>query len=339
MVDAFEDLCDQNRDSSSAAESPPGDVTQSDSGRTYLLEVGRRAMACDFQVVLNHSQYENGAEAAVEALDLVEQLEAQLSVYRDQSEVGRLNRTGATRAVPVEEQLFQLLWRAVEYFHATNGAFDITAGPLAKAWGFFRRQGHLPDEGEIEAAMTPVGADGLLLCPETHTVQFRHSGMEINLGGIGKGHALDRAGDLLQRHGIESFLLHGGQSSILAHGRRIGAQEDTGWRVGLTHPLRRDTRMGEITLVNQALGTSGTSSQYFHHQGKRYCHVIDPRTGWPATDVLSTTVVTNDATSADALSTAFSSSWAWTPLASIVSGIRTSRRFSCYQKQAARQWK
>lgn len=272
---------------------------------TYLVQVARRAMACQFEVCLNADQESAGTDAALEALDRVEELEDQLTVYRVTSEVSRLNVLAAERPVPVEQGLFDLLQQAVTLFIETGGAFDITAGPLSRLWGFQRREGRLPAAAEIEDTLKQVGSDGLVLDADACSVQFARPGLEINLGGIGKGFALDQAAQLLTDHGVEDFLFHGGQSSVLARGRRRGATPETGWRIALRHPLRHEVRLAELTLRGRALGTSGSGNQFFHFGGKRYGHVLDPRTGQPAEGLLSATVLAPTATLADALATAF----------------------------------
>jgi thiamine biosynthesis lipoprotein len=278
---------------------------------SYLVEVGRRAMACQFTVFLNAGQYEQGTEAALAALDRVEALEAQMSVFRPDSEISRLNRLAAEGPVEVEPGLFGLLERAMELHRTTGGALDITSGPLWKAWGFARRAGRVPDEAELAEAMATVGSDLVELDREQQTVRFRRPGVELNLGGIGKGYALDRCREVLTGAGVDDFLLHGGQSSVLARGSRLPADRrdsgsaSIGWSVGVGHPTRRGRRLAEIRLEDRALGTSGTRTQYFRHQGRRYGHILDPRTGEPAEGLLSATVVAERAAEADALSTAF----------------------------------
>ncbi len=270
----------------------------------YLLQIARQAMACEFAVYLNAGQHEDGAERAVEALDLVEGLEAQMTVYRDDSELSRINQTASKQAVPVESQLFQLLARAQSLFEQTSGAFDITAGPLTKLWGFHRRQGHVPNDAEIERVLQHVGGNLLNLNEDHETVGFKSPDLELNLGGIGKGYALDRCCELLVDHDIENFLIHGGQSSVAARGRRSEAGDQArGWSVGLTHPLRPDRRLCEFYLRDQALGTSGSGTQSFRHEGRRYGHILDPRNGRPAEGVLTATVIAPDAATADALAT------------------------------------
>ena len=281
------------------------------SGESYLVHVSRPAMACEFQVFLNAGQYEQGTEAALEALDQVETLEQQMSVFRPTSEIGTINRNAADRPVAVEPRLFELLELAGRIHAQTQGAFDVTAGPLWEAWGFSRRAGTVPNEEQLADAMKRVGWHRVELDPAEKTVRFRAPGMGLNLGSIGKGYALDRCAQAMEAAGITDYLLHGGQSSVLGRGCRLGdaghapAGEPAGWTVGIRHPLRPDRRLAEIRLCDRALATSGSGVQFFRHRGRRLGHILDPRTGQPAEGVLSTTVLAPTAAMADALATAF----------------------------------
>lgn len=273
---------------------------------TYLLEFSRQAMACQFAVFLNAGQFPDAAERAFEALDLVDQLEGQMTVYREESEISRLNRTAAEYPFLVESRLYDLLRLAQQLNAETGGAFDVSSGPLSKVWGFYRRQGQLPSESALHQARQLVGGRWLELDDEHQMVSLAKPGVEINLGGIGKGYALDRCVEFLESSAIHDFAIHGGQSSIAARGSRLGGEADVdGWKVGVNHPVRPEQRLAEITLRNQALGTSGSRRQSFYHQGKRYGHIIDPRSGQPADGIYSATVVAPTAAVADALSTAF----------------------------------
>lgn len=276
-------------------------------GKSYLIHVTRRAMACEFQVDLNAGQYPQGTPAALKALELISHLEDQMSVFRPESEISRLNRTAAEGPVQVESRLFDLLALAWRLNEETAGAFDVTSGPLWRAWGFARRQGSVPSAEELTDALERTGAGLVELDEDVRTVRFGKPGMEINLGSIGKGYALDRAAERLLEAGVGDFLLHGGQSSVLARGRRMepSAPEGAGWKVGLRDPVRPNTRLAEIRLVDQALATSGSARQYFRHAGRRYGHILDPRSGWPAEGVYSATVLAPEAALADALATAF----------------------------------
>lgn len=272
---------------------------------SHLLSVSREAMACLFEIVFDAALYRDRTDAAVAALDVVETLEAQLTVYRDTSEVVEMNRHASSGPVVVERGLYELLKRAVALSQATGGAFDITAGRLSKVWGFYRRQGKMPAAEEVAVALATVGSQNLELDDVECTVRFLQPDLELNLGAIGKGYAIDRAATALEQASILDFLIHGGNSSVLARGARQNSELLAGWSVALRHPLKPEVRLAEFALCNQALGTSGSGTQFFHHQGKRYGHIIDPRTGWPADEVLSATVIAPTAEQADALSTAF----------------------------------
>ncbi len=270
----------------------------------YLIQLARQAMACQFEVYLNAAGPGSEADAAVAALDLVNELEEQLSAYRADSEICRLAATAYLQPVPVERRLFQLLELSLQLHHDTHGAFDITAGPLTKVWGFFDREGKVPREYDLVEAMNLVGSNQIELDTENQTLSLTREGVELNLGSIGKGYALDRCQEVLLDADVEDFLIHGGTSSVLAHGVRHDGLGRDGWEVGVPHPLRPDRRIGTVHLKNESLGTSGAAFQAFFHQGKKYGHVLDPRTGKPATKVLSSTVIAPTAALADALATA-----------------------------------
>jgi thiamine biosynthesis lipoprotein len=271
----------------------------------YAVHVSRKAMACEFEAVLNAGQYDAGTEVALDALDLVERLEAQLSYFRPESEVSEINRSAAEEPVCVEERLFLLLSTAAEIHTETDGAFDLTATPLWKAWGFARGEGRVPSEEEVAEALETVGGTLVELDADRRTVRFQKAGVELNLGSIGKGYALDRVAEVMDEAGIGDYLIQGGQSSVRARGSRLTGSDPDGWLVGLGHPLRPGTRLGHVRLRDRALGTSGSASQFFRHKGRRYSHIVDPRTGQPTEVVLSATVLAPDAARADALATSF----------------------------------
>lgn len=184
----------------------------------------------------------------------------------------------------------------------TEGAFDITSGPLTRCWGFLRREGRIPGDKEIASAQTFVGREKLLLNNESLTIRFAQPGVEINLGSIGKGYALDRVVSLISNR-VHSTLLNAGASSIRAIGS--GERGSGGWSVGLRHPRYKNRRMALLRIRDCAMSTSGSEEQFFVHNGKRYGHIIDPRSGRPAESVTSATVVAQSTATSDALATAF----------------------------------
>jgi thiamine biosynthesis lipoprotein len=187
-----------------------------------------------------------------------------------------LNRHAADGPIVVERRLFHLLQLAQTIWRETEGAFDLTSGPLSKTWGFFQRQGRLPSEDEIAEALSHVGFDRVRLDAENRTVRFTQTGAEVNLNSIGKGYALDRAAEVLDSAGVSDYLWHGGSSSVLARGRNR-ADRRGAWTLGLQHPLRPAERLAEFHLRDRALGTAGGGTQFFEHAGRRYAHLLDPR--------------------------------------------------------------
>lgn len=261
-------------------------------------------MACEFEVLVPAEPTANAAEAALAALDLVEALEAQLTIYRPTGEVARLNQEAHRGPVAIDPGLAELLARAEDLGRETQGAFDITAGALTKAWGFFERAGRVPADDRLAAALAVSGWRHFELDRAAGTVRYRVAGLELNLGAIGKGYALDRAAALLDQAGLGTYLLHGGQSSVRV---RSGAQPEgprQGWTLGVVDPLRPGRRLAQLRLVDRALGTSGSGTQFFREGGRRYGHILDPRTGRPADGVYSATVLAPTAAEADALATA-----------------------------------
>jgi len=244
-------------------------------------------------------------ELACRALDVIDALESQLTVYRDDSEVSRLNATAHLGPVEVERGLFGLLEGAVALSRATDGAYDVTAGALSEAWGFVKGPKRVPDEIELAEARARTGWRHLKLDHDRLTVAFDREGIRINLGSIGKGYAIDRAVDVIRAHWWpSSALVHGGRSSLYALGSppgELGAR----WEIALRNPFEPESPLGLLRLRNRGLGTSGAAFQQFVADGRVYGHLIDPRTGEPASGPASVTVLAPTAAMADALSTAF----------------------------------
>ncbi len=289
-----------------------------------ISSVSRPAMATEFVVMLA-AAHQGAMEQALDALELVDDIEQRLTIYRPDSEISRVNRDAASHPVQVSESTFELIETAIRWSQQTGGRFDITAGPLVKAWGFTERKGRKPPTDEIQAALEVVGFEKLILDPDKRTIAFAVPGMSINLGGIGKGHALDRIAERLLASGVTDFLIHGGQSSVLARGNQ-STSVDRGWAVGIGHPTRPNRRLAGVWLSDAALGTSGSGKQFFHHRGKRFGHVIDPVSGYPTTDLVSLTLRTSSATDADAAGTGY-----------FLAGSSNLRRLNALSQQAPSQ--
>lgn len=268
-----------------------------------LVRVSRRAMATTFEVAIPCGTHPEPIAAAAAALDLIDDLEDQMTVYRDQSEVSRLNAAAANAPVVVERELFELFVRCAVWTRDTQGAFDIATGALTKSWGFHRREGRVPTLAKRVAAMNRTGFRHVILDTERRSVKFRVPGLELNLGAVGKGYALDRAARLLCHDwGVTTAILHGGGSSVFAIGHPPG--DPRGWPVRLKHPTHAGASLGTLWLRDRGLGTSAATFQYFEYNGQKLGHLLDPRTGWPAAGTASASVVAPTAAEADAMSTA-----------------------------------
>jgi len=310
------------------------------SSADHWIRIYRRAMACRFEVTLSGEDARH-VSAARDALDEADRLEAALTVFRDSSDLMRVNRRAAHEPVAVDEELFALLDRCRTLHAETEGAFDITSTPLSRCWGFIVREGRLPAADAIDAARAVVGMEHVSLegveplqpqplrqsqvrqslmspgpepsqdselsqqqqqhAPAQRTVRFDRSGVELNLGSIGKGYAVQRIGRHLRAQGVRHALVSAASSSILALGGR-----GYGWCIDLHSRQIARGPLARLFLRNGAVGTSGAGEQFVEIDGTRYGHVLDPRTGWPASaGLLSASVVTRDAATADALATAF----------------------------------
>ncbi len=260
-------------------------------------------MACDFEFRVPDS-HRSRLDAVQSALELVDRLEDQMSVFRENSEVSGINRRAYGETIEIEAGLFGLLETAVGLSRATGQAFDVTSGPYSRCWGFLRRRGRQPATSEIEALRSRVGSHLLKLDSRARTVRLLRKGVELNLGGIGKGYALDRAAGDLRQAGVRHAHLHAGFSSVYAMGNHPGASR-AGWPVGIRDPIRPERDFAVLHLADAGLGTSGLNQQRYVIDGRVHGHIVDPRSGYPGRGKLLALAVAPTAAEADALSTAF----------------------------------
>ncbi|HVH88907.1 MAG TPA: FAD:protein FMN transferase [Terriglobales bacterium] len=261
----------------------------------------RNAMGTVFTIYL-YVESDSYAEASFEtAFEEIERLDETLSNYRPSSELSRINRLAGRQAVTTDPEVFSLLETALRYSSETEGAFDVTVGPLMRAWGFFRGQGLFPDAEELRLAREKTGFEKVQLAQNVRTVSFAVPDMEIDLGAIGKGYAVDRAGAVLREAGVSAALIDAGSSTLYAMDAPPGQD---GWRVHVPDPLYRSRHIASLTLRNESISTSGNYEKFFQLGDRKYCHVMDPRTGVPVEGVLQATLVAADGVTSDALSNA-----------------------------------
>jgi len=237
---------------------------------------------------------------AIEAvLAEMRRIDVTMSTYKPDSEVSHVNSRAAAGPMKISKELFDLLQTALEFSRITEGAFDITYASVGFMYDFDRQI--KPSEAQIESALPAVSYRHVILDPGAQTVRFSQAGVRIDLGGIGKGYAVDRGIAILQSMGIgHALVAAGGDSRII--GDRFGSP----WIVGIRHPDDRNKVIAKIPLMDTAISTSGDYERFFDENGKRYHHILDPRTGQSASKVRSATILASTATRSDGLSkTAF----------------------------------
>jgi thiamine biosynthesis lipoprotein len=275
---------------------PPCTATQDS-----LYHESRPAMGTTVEILLYAPGRDRAAELFEVAYEEIERIEGALSSYRSTSEISRVNASASRGPVVTDPEVFGIIERALEWSRRTDGAFDVTVGPLVEAWGFFCHEGRIPSTGDLTRARARVGWEHVALDKRARSVHFLSEDLVLDLGGIGKGVALDAAARVLRSHGVTRALLGAGQSSYLA----IGAPPETeGWSITVPDPRNAARALSTVRLRDGSLSTSGADQQYFEVDGRRYSHIIDPRTGQPVAGMAQATVMAPTATDSDALSTA-----------------------------------
>jgi FAD:protein FMN transferase len=265
-------------------------------------EASRISMACEYAIEAYGPDADALPRIVQEAFDEVDRIDRLMSHYKSDSPLSRVNREAAQHPVAVDPELFDFIVEAMRYHRDSNGAFDITVGPLMKAWGFFGGDGRMPTEAERAAARRLVGGGHVILDPVSRTIAFDELGVELDLGGIAKGYAVDRVVGLLTRRQIPAALISAGGSTIYALGAPPGHD---GWTVTIQDPI--DSRKIALTLQlkDRAVSVAGSSEKSFEAGGVRYSHIMDPHTGAPVQGVLSVVVLSRTGTDGDALDDAF----------------------------------
>ena len=246
-------------------------------------------MGATFTIALYGAERESTEAAVDAALAEAQRIDALLSNYRPQSEWSMLNRSAAGQPVKVSPELFRLLSACLDYSRESEGAFDITVGPLMKIWGFYKSSGRLAPQAEVQAALKKIGYRHIHLDAAAQTVWFDSRGVEIDPGGIGKGYAVDRMVEILRRRGFERALVAGSDSSI--YGLGTPPDEPRGWEVSIRDPKNSRRSVARVYLKDMSMSTSGSYEKFFQAEGRTYSHIMDPRTGYPAQGTVSVSVV------------------------------------------------
>jgi thiamine biosynthesis lipoprotein len=272
------------------------------------FDSGHRVVMGTFSRVVVIAGSERAAKKCVEAaFEVQRQIEELMSYQREDSELTRINRDAADKPVPVNPLTFEVLQKSIEFSRLSDGAFDVTVGPLMDLWKAAGEANEPPAEEALAEARAKVGYEKLILDEKNMTVQFAVKGMRIDLGGIGKGYAVDKSVEAMKKRGAIGGMVDLG-GNIRCFGRPPRGQEH--WRVGLQDPnvAPEDMDASKILLVlaltDQSVATSGDYRRFVEVQGTKQSHIIDAGTGKGANKLVSDTIIAPDATTADALSTA-----------------------------------
>jgi len=232
------------------------------------------------------------------AFGAIEEINKVASIYNDSSLISQVNRDAYEHAVLLDSNLYAIIKRAIEASTMSDGGFDITIGPLLKLWDYHNPDPQLPTEQQIAAAQKLVGYQNIEL--NNREIKFKQAGMRIDLGGIAKGYAVDKAADVLIKNGVKDALIDVGGNF-----RAICSELTAGKRkVWVKHPRNTDQFYGYFLMDNGSVATSGDYERFFIKESVRYHHIINPQTGFPANDCISVTIRAETAMEADALSTA-----------------------------------
>lgn len=258
----------------------------------HIHRFSHHAMATLYEIIIHHEEADYARQAAHAGFEEIDRLEQELSRFLPNSDISKINSLSAGETARIGPDAFNCLQQCKTLFEDTAGAFDITAGSLMKCWVNPDRSPRNPSQEEVETAHEKTGMQHIQLDENQFSVTLLNDAIHIDLGGFGKGYALDLVSDLLAEWDIENALIHGGRSSVLAKGVYPGK---TGWPVTLSHPNDTETLLGRLLLKDEALSSSGLQ------KGE---HIIDPRSGYPAASKIAAWVITPDAATGDALSTA-----------------------------------
>jgi thiamine biosynthesis lipoprotein len=271
------------------AGAPSGDTT-----RAY-----RYLMGTSVEVEAFGGDSETRRAGIEEAFAAIVEIDRLMSNYREDSELTAINRLAAHEAVRISDPMLAVLQAAARVSRASGGAFDVTVGPLVRLWGFHDKQPHVPSAAELTAVRPLVDYRKLLIDPAAHTVRFAARGIEIDLGGIAKGFAVEVAANVLRRRGLGGFIDAGGNQYLL--GTPPGKRQ---WSVGVKNPDALDRLLGVIETAEGSVSTSADYANFLSANGRTYGHLLDPHTLQPSTAALSVTILSRDATLADAMSKA-----------------------------------
>ena len=271
-------------------------------------EYTKNTLLMDTVITLRASG-KNAKAAVDESIDRLKELDKMASATYPDSDIAKINLAAGDTAVTVHPEIVKMVQTSIQFSKLTEGSFDITVGPLINLWGIGTDKQCVPKDADIKEKLAFVGYDRIELDEKAGTIRLKDKGMAIDLGAVAKGYATDEVLAIYQKHQIKDGLISLGSSTVYALGKN---KSGDAWTIGIVNPRdeNSDNYLGIIRLSNEAISTSGDYERYFIQDGKRYHHILDPKTGYPAdSGVMSTTLIVSDKTKdkgmiSDILSTA-----------------------------------
>lgn len=275
-------------------------IFSQDNETQYKVSVTKYLMGTTVETTAESPDVNNCKKALLSAYEEMQRVENLLSCQKDSSEISSINNAAGIKPVKVSFETLAILERAIDYSKKYNGIFDVTIGPLSNLWGFNGdKEIILPSKKKVEKLKKLVKYDDVVINEKDTTVFLKHKNMSIDLGGIAKGYAIDRGSSVLKNLGLKDFILNAG-GDIYVSGKK---DNETLWKVGIKHPRQSNDLIAEFDLQDFAVATSGDYERFKIINGKRYHHILDPRTGYPGTLSESSTILAPTAEEADATAT------------------------------------
>lgn len=257
-------------------------------------------MGSRFEFTAVHANAKQAEAAIYAAIDEVRRIEKLISSWDPLSQTSAVNAAAGVEPVVVDQELFQLVQRSLKVSELTEGAFDISFASIDRLWRFDGSMDAIPDSAAVAASVDKISYEDIVPHAEKSSLFLRYNGMKIGFGAIGKGYAANRAKKIMLEYGLEGGVVNAG-GDLIAWGATAQGKD---WRIGISDPNDKENVRAWLWMRDMAVVTSGDYEKYVELEGKRYAHIIDPRTGWPVQDMKSVTIVCPDAELADALATA-----------------------------------
>lgn len=268
--------------------------------RDITVKKTLKLMGTRFEITVVAPNEEIGYLDIDEAVSEIERIEKMISSWDEASETSKINKNAGIQPVKVSPELFSLIERAIKISEITDGAFDITYASMDNIWKFDGSMDSMPSEEEIQKSIAKIGYTKIILNPDDQTVFLSEPGMRIGFGAIGKGYAADKAKELLTSKQVKGGIINA-SGDLTTWGTKVTGEK---WLVGIANPLSKDKVFSWLPVVESSVATSGNYEKYITLNGKKYSHIIDPRTGYPTTGINSVSVFAKHAELCDALATA-----------------------------------